>query len=453
MPETESAASKFLRRIDLWHVILILPWFALAIRSGVPMRDNSYLWHVTAGRLQIDTGAVITADPFSFTRLGEAWRTQSWLADLGYAWLDERFGFDYLPVMVGIVSSVALVGVLVLARHLSRSLQVTAVIAVLTVDLMIAFLNPRPVIFSFALFALFILAERDARLRWTLPAIFWIWASVHGSFVIGGAYLVLSAVRSRRRSGIVDVAACSTVALATAHGWGVIDMLVGFAGAGSGLETISEWRTPDLLTAPIFPLFVAIVFLIWAGIEGRLRTRDLVVLVPFLLLAFSANRAVPPAWLGIVPILALAARDLRTPERSVSPVRGGLHLAIVAVLIILPLVFVREPALAEARFPVDAVGHLETEHVFHDDAAGGYIIYAQWPDRLVYVDDRAELYGDMLVTFAEVRGASPAWEKVFEEYGITEALLKRGTPLGELLTARGWAETYGDEEFVILRET
>ena len=31
---------------------------------------------------------------------------------------------------------------------------------------------------------------------------------------------------------------------------------------------------------------------------------------------------------------------------------------------------------------------------FHDDSTGGYLIWAEGPERLVYIDDRAELYGE-----------------------------------------------------------
>ena len=45
-----------------------------------------------AGELQLEIGRVLTTDPFSFTAGGEAWRTQSWLAELGYAWLEDVTG-------------------------------------------------------------------------------------------------------------------------------------------------------------------------------------------------------------------------------------------------------------------------------------------------------------------------------------------------------------------------
>ena len=90
----------FRSRISPLHVGLAIPWIVAVIAGRLPIRDNSFLWHVRAGSLQIDQGSVLVADPFSFTRAGEAWRTQSWLLELGYARLDDAFSLGLRP-MVG----------------------------------------------------------------------------------------------------------------------------------------------------------------------------------------------------------------------------------------------------------------------------------------------------------------------------------------------------------------
>ncbi len=45
------------------------------------------------------------------------------------------------------------------------------------------------------------------------------------------------------------------------------------------------------------------------------------------------------------------------------------------------------------RFPSDAaIAAAGPGRFFHDDAVGGYLIYRDGPNRLVYVDDRVELF-------------------------------------------------------------
>ena len=88
------------RGLTIWHLMMALPWVAVGIVARGAIRDNSFLWHIRAGSLQTEMGQVLTADPFSFTKLGEAWRTQSWLAELGYAWGERTWDLSYVPWMV-----------------------------------------------------------------------------------------------------------------------------------------------------------------------------------------------------------------------------------------------------------------------------------------------------------------------------------------------------------------
>jgi len=74
--------------IRIVHLLPLLTIFIVGLLASLPIRDNSFLWHVRAGAVQLADGAVLVADPFSLARIGNPWRTQSWLLELLYAWLD-----------------------------------------------------------------------------------------------------------------------------------------------------------------------------------------------------------------------------------------------------------------------------------------------------------------------------------------------------------------------------
>jgi hypothetical protein len=438
-------------RLSIWHVILVLPLFAIGLTRRVPVSDNSFLWHVTAGRVQLDDGSVLTVDPFSFTRGGEPWRTQSWLADLGYAVLDTRWGLGYVSWMTWLLASLFVVGVLLIAYRAAGHVVPTGVVGVMTVVIALVFLNPRPVIFSFPLFALLVLADGDRRLRWASPLILWMWASLHGSFVVGGAYIALQALRTRRWGAWKELVASGVLVSLTAHGLFVWGILVEFTRNREALGAITEWASPDLITLPMAPLFVALIMLMYGGINGAISRRDFVVIVPFLALAFTANRSVLPAWIALVPFVAMSLRNLRFPTRPISAIQGSLNATVMVGLIVGPLILPSEAVIDDERFPIEAALHLVSDRVFHDDSTGGYLIYEQYPDRLVYVDDRAELYGAMITEFVEARGGRAVWREVFERYAIDEVLLPVDQPLVETLRTAGWTEAYEDEHFVVLR--
>src|SRR5690606_7953614 len=433
--------------ITIWHAALFLPWVVAAVSLRRTFNDNSYMWHVRAGDLQIADGAVITTDPFSYTMLGTPWRTQSWLAELAYSRIDDVAGLDGARVLVTLLAALLFVLLGLIAYRQSRSVISVVLCLVGSAIVIAGFLVPRPVIFSFPLMAAVVLADGDRRLRWGLPLLLWVWASVHGSFAIGLAYLGLRAIgRGLGWRRLFELVFIGLPTLLTAHGLGALEVLMDFFGNREALGYISEWATPELLSFPLLPLFLGILALIWLGMRGNLRLSAWRVVVPFLALAFSANRAVPPAWIGRAPVIS----RVRLPTPT-SPARGPIAATLGGVLLVGPFLLPFETVIDETRFPVEAAKHLETERVFHDDAVGGWLVYTQWPDRLVYIDDRAELFGERIGLFFNLRNARADWREEFAQFGIEEALLRGQDPLTRLLVAEGWRTTYEDEDFVVLR--
>ena len=184
-------------RTSLARLALFLPWVAIVIDAWAPIGDNSFLWHIRAGSLQVESAEVLSADPFSFTMLGERWLTQSWLVELLYAYAESATDLGFVPWMLLAVSLIVFLGIGLIAFHYSQSVPATVVVLILSTVLLVGFLVPRPVIFSFALFALLVLSWARPVARWTIPFTMWIWASVHGSFVLGLAFLGLVIVVDR----------------------------------------------------------------------------------------------------------------------------------------------------------------------------------------------------------------------------------------------------------------
>lgn len=432
------------------HLALLIPWVALVIDAWAPIRDNSFLWHIRAGELQIDSGAVLTADPFSFTKLGEPWLTQSWLAEMVYSWGEELTdGLGFVPVMMLFLTLVTFVAIGLVAFRRSGSTMTSAIVTLLSVVLMISFLVPRPVVFSFALFGLTLSAWESPKLRWALPFIFWVWASAHGSFAIGLAYVGLSLIAEKEWRWLPTAIISGLVTLATAHGLGVVTMLLDFAEVGDTLSLLSEWQRPGL-TSPVFiPFLVGLVVIVVGLATRRLPLRHLWVVVPFAVLGSTSLRAVPPAWMGLIPAVAASLGPLRigTTRRL-----GTIPAAIFAGFVVLfPFLIKSDGGLSEERFPVAAVAALENVPTFHDDRAGGYLIWAEGPEFLVYIDDRAELYGEHMAEFVAVRDGEEPWEPVFERWEMGQTLLPADSDLRAEVEAAGWETVYEDEGFVVLR--
>lgn len=439
-----------LGRFNVRHLYLLVPWVALEIYSFRPITDNSFLWHVQAGILQLDRGAVLNSDPFSFAFAGEPWRTQSWLAELGYGWLFRQFELRFVGWWVLTMASVMLVAVGIRTFQRSGSVGGTTMVLLGVTWMGIAFLAPRPVVISFMLLGLLALVVENRALLWTVPLLIWIWAAVHGSFIVGIAYLVLQGLRTRRRQYAHIAIGALAVSSFTAHGHEIWWTLWDFFINRDALELITEWAPPDVTSIANWPFVIAIVLILVRLANQRIEARDLWLIAPFLVFGLTSQRALYPALVVLAPWTMSPSRaDIRerAPQTSFVPLVG-----IALMMVVLPLIL-RQPAALfdEERFPVEAAGGLTTSAVLHDEVTGGYLILAR-SEHPVLVDDRAELYGREF--YDQIRRAlagHPSWKVVVASYEISEALLNRDDGLVDALVEAGWATTYRDGSFVVLQ--
>lgn len=438
------------RRFSLAHLTLLIPWVALVIDAWAPIGDNSFLWHIRAGTMQLEQGSVLTEDPFSFTAGGESWLTQSWLAELLYARLEAFSGLDFVPWLLLVLTALTFVGVGLVAFKASQSVVATAVVIFLSTISLISFLVPRPVIFSYLLFVLVVLAWERPSSRWSLPFLFWLWASVHGSFFLGLAYVGLRLLSKKDWRALPVPMLSGLVVLLTPHGWGVVRMLLDFVAASPYLSLLTEWRTPELFSPVFFPVFLGIVIIIYGASKQRVVSLDLLVIVPFFALALTALRSVPPAWLALlVPVSGSLSGVGREIPRRFTAVPTAVFVVLVLTL---PFLFKGEAGLATDRFPLATADALADAPVFHNDVVGGYLIWDRGPELQVFIDDRAELYKELMQEYVDVRGGSEPWEPVFERYAITQALLRDTEPMVGWLDEAGWITTAEEDGFVLMTD-
>ncbi len=442
-------------RLRVSHLRFFVPLIVLAWRASLPIGDNSFLWHVRAGTVQLDLGKVLTTDIFSFTAYGEAWRTQSWLAELAYGWLENLTGgIGWVPVMKFIAMSVTVVLVaIVVHKVVGRRSGVTLAALLLLVWQAVPFGVARPALLGFALLAVVVaFAHMDRRPLWLLPILFWFWASVHGMFVVGLGYLLLDALRrrSRRQMGAVVISGVATAF--TAHGLGAWWILLQFSRSSGALDLIREWLPPDFSNPFLMPLLIVILGVIVAGTLGRLAPEDLWILVPFVAFGVMAERNVWPATIVLVP---LAVRAFSAGVKEAKEIRAEpvlVNWAIAVLLVGVAAVGLSQTmTLSEDRFPADAaVQTLESGPLFNGSAVGGYLIYAEWPERDVFIDDRAELYGENgFQRFHDLK-SGVAVADTFAELGIGQAIIKADWPIAEYLELLGWQYRYQDEFFVVM---
>ncbi|MCA1557320.1 MAG: hypothetical protein LC731_02130, partial [Acidobacteria bacterium] len=118
---------------------------------------------------------------------------------------------------------------------------------------------------------------------------------------------------------------------------------------------------------------------------------------------------------------------------------------------------VARQAQAEAKyFPVSAVEFIRAQNlpdpIFNSYDWGGYLIWKLYPERRVYIDGRADVYGDaFLMEFLRTSKGEGDWRESLRRYQVRTVIVKPDSPLASLLVDEdGWSKVFEDKQAVVL---
>jgi hypothetical protein len=246
-------------------------------------------------------------------------------------------------------------------------------------------------------------------------------------------------------------------------------------------DFIQEWGSPDfhpLYTQPFIWLLLATLAAV--GLSGRrVDGSDLALVAGFTYASLLAGRNIGPFALVTAPVLSrhvrpIVERGLRAARARgwlAPPRRAGRAVSTRLVPVnwlLLALMLVA--AGAKVVYPLRTSFNIENERrtlplgavewirehrpeglMFNSYNWGGYLIWQLWPDYLVFVDGRTDLYGDALLRqYLQVRFVQPGFSRVFDEYGVDIILTEAdGFTSRFLAVDDGWSLAYSDEVAVI----
>jgi hypothetical protein len=107
------------------------------------------------------------------------------------------------------------------------------------------------------------------------------------------------------------------------------------------------------------------------------------------------------------------------------------------------------------NFPVAAVEFMRREHppqpIFNEYAWGGYLIWKLYPDYRVYIDGRADVYGDaFLEQFLKTHDGIGSWRAPLDLHGVRTVMIDPNAPLASLLREdAAWNKVFEDHQAVI----
>jgi hypothetical protein len=411
--------------------------------------DPDFWGYLLAGHLFADQG-LTASDPFAYTSTGSQWITFEYGAEL-VLWSAYRYGGSLgLLALKGLLGGACLACVYATFRTLEVRVSVWLPLFLLTASGVSRYFLFRPQLFTFALFAAFVLVlfrhllDKRAPL-WVLPVAMVVWVNTHGGFVAGLSAIGLAiglqaaaavgafgwkprSILRRTRALWIAFAFSAVVTWVNPLGVRVWVYVVSELLHDTNRRYINEWAPASFSNDPwsfcvliLLALALAVASLILvtrsstapllrAGPSHRLWA---ISCLPLLSMAFLSVRHTPLAAMWIGPITAmlgsgaagaLALRPL--PRRVWFLVRG---LAVVPVVltgfVVLgdPGAGIRTDGFVLGRtHPCRAVAYMRAAgvqgHVYNPLWWGSYISWNLYPAVRVAMDGRnISLFPDALV--------------------------------------------------------
>jgi hypothetical protein len=481
--------------ISARHGSFLLAFGLVIATSLATATDPDLWWHLRTGDVIVNQG-LPTQDIFSFTVTDHRWITHEWLSQV-FLW--GVWSLGGAPLLTVVFGTITVAAFFIAYRIGGGGLPVAWLTALASIAAGIS-TGVRPQMFNLLGMALTLLILEKvrrgvwdtARLWWLVPLIV-IWANFHSGFFVGLAacavYAVGEALERRRGSATPTMTAAQStrVALLTVasfaaailnpSGWRLWTYPFETLGSDAMRDFIVEWHSPNFhnpLFWPFAALLVAAV-VVAATVRPPLRFTQALLLVGTGLAGLQSMRHI--SLFAIVAVACLGepltelvrsrrnARASAATPAKVAVRRGPVALigTLSATLGILVAAVFAQAAIANndtavaSTYPVEAVDWLETngyqnQRGFNDYAWGGYLI---WRGFDVYIDGRADVYGDeFLSEYADAFRGKAGWAEPLDRYDVDWILLDEDRGLVPVLDeSNDWSRVYEDDLAVVFART
>jgi len=479
---------EFFQTRRVFVAIVAFGLFTMAARS---VTDPDVWWHLRTGQLIVQTHAVFHTDPYSFTRFGQPWVDHEWLSQVLIFGLYRLAGWSGLIAGFGAVTAAAFL--VVFLRCPGRP-YVAGVFTLLGAFASAPSWGVRPQMLTLLLASvLLLILERSYQhpvLLWWTPALMLLWVNLHAGYALGIGLMAIFLVgntldaacgfkdapspRARFRALALAIVACAAVVPLNPYGAAMYSYPLETLRSRAMQSYIGEWLSPDFHQHRYLPtlLMMLATIAVPALSPRRLRPREILLLSVTTYAALRSVRHIPIYALVAVPILSAmvqaclhergVAKWFERKQAAMTAGKASVNALLLAGFLVFMVARVHyvthRQAEKEAReFPAAAVSFIAAQHppapILNHYNWGGYFIWRLYPEYQVFIDGRADLYGDAfmddLATTYYLRGDS--WRRPFEKWGIRTVVLPPDAPLVTALAARrDWRTIYADSQAIVL---
>ncbi len=446
--------------------------------------DPDTWWHITVGQRILATHSWPWSDPYSSTVYGAPWIAYEWLGDVAMGAAASVAGLTSATFLLLALCGV-LIGLLYYYANMRSGNSKAAFVACATLILTLGpFFTMRPQLFGaiFLAIALIVLErfrQGHERALWFLPPLFLVWVNTHGSFVFG--YLVLGvtwlsgqvafssgglfAERWTKRQSLqllLAILFCTLVLPITPYGTRLAAYPLTMALTQPiNVKNIQEWQPlgTGLAVGKFFLVMVLFFFIACLVQRPRFRLAETILALFGVFAACLHLRFVLLFVILFAPLWALVFSSWlpRYRREEDHPLINAILLAAIAAALV--YYFPSRRALnqrVEKEYPLSALRYLENHPVrgqmLNNYNWGGYLIWAQRPRNMVFIDGRADIYeyGGVLSDYLSIMRLEPHALQLLKKYDVQACLLAQDAPLGTLLASMpGWERVYHDNVAVL----
>ena len=474
----------------------------LTLVVSIDLLDPDYFWHIKAGEQILLHGSLPSVDMFSFTNFERPWVLHEWLFQVLLFSIYNLLGPLGIKVMTALLGMLPLYFAYLAVSRINQSRTLPVLLILVFIVPMFPFITSRPQLISFVFFSItmFLLVQfkylKRTRYLFALPVMMVLWVNIHGGYVVGIALLMLfttcefiSYWQSDRldkayRDQLIKLA---IITLITAFSSAINPYFISHwlypinvMSMEASRSIITEWRSPDfhLLFFQYYLFLILGFFIVYAYRKLKPDLTEVIIPVFFIAMGFVSSRHMPFAILTVIPFTGIAFVKGAAATWSESAVgmmckkhiTSGRQLgnteyllnwvftlvAAIGLLLSYPIVEQMIQKNRDKIIPVKATEFIvETGlsgRMFNTYHFGGYLIYRLYPDQRVFIDGRADMYGDGFIQeYRKIANGESGWEKVFDKYAIDYVICMRDAPIGQLLMVRGdFKLVYDDGENSIL---
>jgi hypothetical protein len=476
--------------------VFLLLVFTVAARQIV---DPDFWWHLKTGQYLVENRNIPHADIFSAVFSGKEWVTHEWLSEILIYSVYRVIGFGGLIVTFALIITG---GFAIAYRRIARKashVYVSGAALLLGALASAPTWGVRPQVFSFLFASIFLSLLEDfqdnvkERSIWWLVPLMALWVNMHAGFAVGIALILLviigmaltglarressAALWRRLRSLCLVLIACVGAVLLNPKGARMYSYPFETLKSHAMMRYIEEWRSPDFHELMFQPLALLILATLAALAISRKRIRltELLLLVGTAWAALRSGRNVPFFVLIAMPLLAehtwnwmrsqRCGHWFTAPEKREVGANAALKIVLNVLLLVaapLAVAVVRvqhtvsnQAAFEAQQFPAAAVEYLRVHRpgqpLYNEYGWGGYLIWKLYPDYRVYIDGRADVYGDAFIEeFLATHDGETNWRDPLNKYGVRTVLVKPDAGLASLLRQeQGWQRVFEDSQAVV----